>query len=110
MIAARRNVPVTDEGFPAEFSSVLGVDRARFADPFVFRFYDGRTVEVAAHGEAVPTIAPGGGYTSVTGTSFATPVVSAIVARLKGADPALRADEVRTLLRALAERGPSRAA
>jgi subtilisin family serine protease len=53
-----------------------------------------------AIGEDVPAAAPNGGYTRLTGTSFATPMVSALCARLLGAFPALQPFEVRSVLRA----------
>ncbi len=102
VVAARRNVPMSDEGFPAEFSSCIGVDTRRFDSPWRFAFQDGKVIEMLALGEDVPVAAPNGGYTRLTGTSFATPTVTAMVARLLGAFPALRPFEVRSALRGLA--------
>ncbi len=102
VVAARRNVPMSDEGFPAEFSACIGVDTRRFPSPWQFAFQDGKVIEVLALGEEVPVAAPQGGYTTLTGTSFATPTVSGLVARLLGAFPALRPFEVRSALRGLA--------
>ena len=102
VVAARRNVPMTDEGFPAELSSCIGVDTRRFDSPYHFTFHDDRVIEMTAMGEDVPVAAPDGGYTRLTGTSFATPTVTAMVARLLGAFPTLRPFEVRAVLRRLA--------
>lgn len=99
IIAAKRNVPITDDGFPAEFSSCLGVDTEALTSPFQFRFRDRGRIELVALGENVPTAGLDGGYTSMTGTSFATPTVSALCARLLGAFPGLRPFEVRAILR-----------
>jgi subtilase family protein len=41
-----------------------------------------------------------GGYTTKTGTSFATPTVSAFCALLVGAHPDLRPFEIKTILKA----------
>ncbi len=101
IVAAKRNVPITDEGFPAEFSSCIGVDTMLFDSPFKFEFHDGRIIEMRALGENVPAAAPNGGYTRLTGTSFATPMVTALCARLLGSFPMLRPFEVRSVLRAL---------
>jgi subtilisin family serine protease len=105
IVAARRNVPISDEGFPAEFTTCIGVDTRRFDSPFQFRFRDDHVIEMQAMGEDVPAAAPNGGYTRLTGTSFATPMVSALCARLLGAYPALRPFELRSVLRAQALQG-----
>jgi subtilisin family serine protease len=107
VVAARRNVPISDEGFPAEFSSCIGVDSGRFDSPFRFEFRDGRSIEMRALGEEVLAAAPNGGYTRLTGTSFATPMISALCARLLGAFPTLRPFEVRGVLRAQSGAGSS---
>jgi len=44
--------------------------------------------------------APGGGETTMTGTSFAAPAVTGLCALLVGACPDLRPFEVKSLLRA----------
>jgi subtilisin family serine protease len=107
VVAARRNMPVSDEGFPAEFSSCIGVDTARFESPFHYFFRDGPIIEMRAMGEDVLTAAPNRGYTRLTGTSFATPMVSALCARILGQCPALRPFEVRSVLRAHAMPEPT---
>jgi subtilisin family serine protease len=107
VIAAKRNVPVTDYGFPAEFCSCIGVDSEAFDSPFSFRFRDAGRIEIAAQGENIATTALGHAYTSMTGTSFATATVSALCARLLGAYPGLRPFEIRAILRQLAMKEPS---
>lgn len=99
IVAARRNVPLMDEGFPAEFSSCISVDRDRFSSPYALRYYAGKTIEYAAHGDDVIVAAPGGGHTRATGTSFATPAVSAMCALLLGGYPNLRPFEIKTILK-----------
>jgi subtilisin len=99
IVAAKRNVPITDDGFPAEFSSCIGVDTEELDSPFHYRFRDKGRIEVVALGENVPTTGLAHGYTNMTGTSFATPTVSGLVARLLGAFPGLRPFEVRAILR-----------
>jgi subtilisin family serine protease len=103
IVAARRNMPFTDDGFPAEFSSSIGVDRGSFPNPYQLRFHPGEGIEYSAHSEEVVVAAPGGGYTIKTGTSFSTPAVAAMCALLVGAYPSLRSFEVKTLLKAFAE-------
>lgn len=104
VVAARRNVPVTDEGYPAEFSSVLAVDNGDLPSCFAVGFNPAGLIEFAARGTEVVAAAPGGGYTVKTGTSFATPAVSGLCALLLGRWPRLRQFELKTILKAHAER------
>ncbi len=46
VVAAKRNMPLVDNGFPAEFSSCIGVDNRAFPSPFVFRFIPGQSHRV----------------------------------------------------------------
>ena len=101
VVAARRNVPLTDDGFPAEIATCIGVDIGRFPSPLQWLFAENRIIEFVAHGDHVVAAAAGGGKTTVTGTSFATPAVAGICALLVGAHPDLRPFDVKSLLRAL---------
>lgn len=100
VVAARRNMPLADDdGFPAEFSSCIGVDSGRFASQFELLFQGDHAIEFVAHGEQVVVAAPGGGSTAMTGTSMAAPAVSGLAALLAGAYPDLRPFDVKSLLR-----------
>ncbi|HUT37228.1 MAG TPA: S8 family serine peptidase [Planctomycetota bacterium] len=110
VIAARRNMPLADNGFPAEFSSCISVDMADFASPFVLDFLDPPPIEFAARGEHVRVPAAGGGHTYMTGTSFATPAVTGLCALLVGAYPDLRLFELKSLLKHAARRSRRRRA
>jgi subtilisin family serine protease len=103
VVAARRNMPLTDDGFPAQLSSSIGVDLGKFLSQFHLKFHPDRPIEFMAHGEEVTVAAAGGGYTTMTGTSFATPAISGICALLAGAYPDLRPFEVKSILRWFAE-------
>jgi subtilisin family serine protease len=103
VVAAKRNMPLADLGFPAEFSSCISVDRERFETPYRLRFRPNDIIEYAASGDDVVVAAPGGGYTRKTGTSFATPTISALCALLLGVHPELRTFEVKTILKALSD-------
>jgi subtilisin family serine protease len=102
VVAARRNMPLVDEGFPAEIPTCIGVDIGRFRSPFHILFRENQRIEFAAHGEEVVVPAAGGGHTTMTGTSFATPAVSGLCALLVGAHPGLRPFDVKSILRAFA--------
>lgn len=100
VVASRRNMPLVDDGFPAEFSTCIAVDRTSLSSPYMVQYREDQPVEFAAHGEEVVVAAPGGGYTTMTGTSFATPVVSALCCLLLGVFPNLKPFEVKTILKA----------
>lgn len=99
VVAARRNMPLVDNGFPAEFSSCIAVDAAQFSSPFVIQYRADHPVEYVAHGNGVRTAAPGGRHKMLTGTSFATPTITGLCALLVGAHPDLRPFEVKTILK-----------
>jgi len=105
VVAARRNRPIADEGFPAALSSTIGVDMRNLPDAYLFEFVE-HVIEYAARGEDIVVAAPGGGYTTMTGTSFATPTVSGIIALLVGAFPALRPFDVKAILKARSQNEP----
>jgi subtilisin len=100
VVASRRNMPLTDEGYPAEVATCIGVNSGKYASQFQVMFQRDRIIEFAAHGEDVVVAAPGGGETTMTGTSFAAPGVSGLCALLVGACPDLRPFEVKSLLKA----------
>lgn len=104
IVAARRNMPLQDEGFPAALIPCVGVDNEG-EGPEGRWLYRSDIIEYSAHGVNVPVAAHGGGYTTMTGTSFATPIMCGFVALLLGAYPGLRSFEVKALLKAMASEG-----
>lgn len=69
---------------------------------------DGRVKpDVAARGVAVPLVAPGGGILASNGTSYAAPLVAALVACLRQAHPWATAEQVIAAVRASASTFPS---
>jgi subtilisin len=101
IVASRRNMPLQDEGFPAALIPCVGVDNEG-AGPEGSWLYRNDVIEYSAHGVNVPVAAHGGGYTTMTGTSFATPIMCGHVALLLGAHPELRPFEVKAILKAMA--------
>jgi len=104
IVASKRNVPLTDLGFPAELSQVISVDALATDDPWTLRFLKDPPIELAARGENLMVPAPGGGFTRKTGASFATPHVAAMVALIRGAYPNTRPYELKSVLRVWGER------
>jgi len=99
IIAAKRNMPLQDNGWPAELSSCVSVDRANFPSPFTLKFLKPPPIEFAARGHQVITTARGGGYCEMTGTSFVTPTETGLCALILGAFPDLRPFELKTILK-----------
>jgi hypothetical protein len=100
IVAARRNMPLIDNGFPAELSSCIGAEEDRFPTPYQLRFRDRHPIEFCAHGDRIVVAAPGGKYTLQTGTSYATSTLTGLCALLLGAFPELTPFELKSVLKA----------
>ena len=96
VVAAANNGGFT--AYPANLSSVISVDNEAMPDPLKIRYRLGTPIELQAHGIYVEAPSPGGGHKFYTGTSFACPHASAIVARLLSVYPDLQPFEVRSLM------------
>ena len=104
VVAAKRNIPRPgDLGLPAELSNAISVDMGDYSDSFTLRYLKGSPIEFSAHGASVLTARTGGGYTRLTGTSFATPTVAAFCTLLRGLNRDLKLFEIKTLLKHYAE-------
>jgi subtilisin len=99
LVAAGNNMG--QPSYPAIFASLVAVDNESFNDPTRFEFRIGRPVELVARGIYVRAPKSGGGYQLWTGTSFACPHITAMVARLQSLNPALTPFQVKTLLHVL---------
>lgn len=100
IVAARRNMPLVDNGIPAEFSSCIGAEEDRFPTPYRLRFRDRHPIEFCAQGDRIVVAAPGGKYTLQTGTSYATSTLTGLCALLLGAFPQLTPFELKSVLKA----------
>ncbi|MBU1188255.1 MAG: S8 family serine peptidase [Gammaproteobacteria bacterium] len=58
----------------------------------------GTDLEIAAPGTSIRTTSLGNGYTTTQGTSFSSPIISAVAGLVWSVNPALTNEEVRTLL------------
>ncbi|MCK0506838.1 S8 family serine peptidase [Aromatoleum anaerobium] len=63
----------------------------------------GNYVDLAAPGAGIWTTANGGGYGSVSGTSFSSPVTAGVVALMMAVNPTLGASQVQQLLQSTAK-------
>ena len=84
--------------YPANLSNVFSVDIGAFDDPLTFDYRLGTDIEFEANGIYVDAPSPGGERKLYTGTSFACPHITGIVARLLSVHPSLQPFELRAML------------
>lgn len=92
--------------YPAAYPGVLGVGAIDEAGQRVPQSQVGSYVRVVAPGANVTAAAPGHGVTTVSGTSFAAPFVSATAALIRQYYPGIRADQVEARILATADPAP----
>jgi subtilisin family serine protease len=102
VVAACSDRRMSSHEWPADFTSVIAVNMARDAGPQDLRHCPGSLVEFAAHGVDVPVAWAGGGVKTMSGSSFAAPHVTAMMARLLSESPGLAPLQVKSLLQTLA--------
>ncbi len=91
--AAHNDHPLT-RSYPAAFAPpLISVDKGIFADPLDFAYALRETVEFQAHGRAYL-----GPFTREPATSWATPHLTGIAARLLSLRPGMKPFEIKTLL------------
>jgi subtilisin family serine protease len=103
VVTAANNMP--EASFPSLYAAVLSVAchaEARGEDPLELFCNPDPPVEFGAHGINARVAWSRGGYSTMTGNSFAAPHVTGIVARLLGKHPGLRPYEVKSVLAVLA--------
>lgn len=93
--------------FPAGFHNVLGIASTSNANQrSSFSNFGAALVSLAAPGEGLITAYPGGGYASVWGTSFSTPLVAGTVALLQHIRPNTSYAQAEQSLHQAAPAGP----
>lgn len=98
VVASAGNRPGRSAGYPAAYPEVIGVTSVDGANRLsVFAARKGQ-VDLAAPGTRIQTLDRQGRGRVVSGTSFATPFVSAVVARMLAVNPDLRPGQVRDIL------------
>lgn len=91
----------TDPGY-TDSPFMISVSGTTSADSLAAWSNFGGYIDVAAPGQGIWTTHRNGGYSTVTGTSFASPAVAAVAALILSVDPTLLPDEVETILEATA--------
>jgi subtilisin family serine protease len=102
LVSACNNYDFTTPEWPGYFPSVVTVNMARFDEDRIFFYKPGHLVEFAARG--VDVTLPWNHHTSkeVTGSSFAAPIISGLLARLISEMPGLAPLEAKSILHRLA--------
>jgi len=108
LVTAANNMP--EPSFPSLFAAVLSVAchaEAKGDDPLEFYCNPDPPVEFGAPGIDVRVAWARGGYSTMTGNSFAAPHITGVVALLLSKHPGLRPYEVKAVLAALARNASS---
>lgn len=107
IVAACNNHDFTRREWPGHFPTVITVNFTRTEHPEMFHFRSGQMVEFAARGQDVDVAWLGGGRKQVTGSSFAAPHLTGLLARLLSQCPALPPLQAKALLQQLAVPWPA---
>jgi len=102
IVASCNNEDFLKREWPGHFPSVTTVSFTHCADAEAFFCRLGQLVEFAARGEDIEVPWMGGGQKKVTGSSFAAPHISALLARLLSGWPTLTPLQAKSLLHTLA--------
>ena len=102
IVASCNNEDFLKREWPGHFPSVTTVTFTGSAHAEAFFCRLGQLVEFAARGEDIEVAWLGGGQKKVTGSSFAAPHISALLARLLSGCPSLTPLQAKSLLHTLA--------
>lgn len=105
IVAACNNQDFTRREWPGHFPTVITVNFARCESPEMLRRRHGQLVEFEASGQDITVAWLGGTQKQVTGSSFAAPHVTGLLARMMSGLPAISPLEAKALLRTLAGDG-----
>jgi len=98
IVAASSNLDPALEEYPGSFPSVFTVTSAHLSVPDRLVRRPGELTEFAAHGANVRVAWPGGGHRLLTGSSFAAPRLTALLAGLRQEHPRWNACEAKAWL------------
>src|SRR5437870_36454 len=102
IVSACNNYDFTTPEWPGYFPSVVTTNMARFDEDHTFFYKPGHLVEFAARGVDVTLPWNNHSTKEVTGSSFAAPIMSALLARLVSEMPGLAPLEAKSILHRLA--------
>jgi len=102
IVAACNNRDFTKREWPGHFPSVITVNFGAVATPETLLYRTGHLVEFIARGQDIDVAWLGGGKKKVTGSSFSTPHVTALLARLISCSNSISPAQAKALLQRLA--------
>ena len=102
VVSACNNYDFTTPEWPGYFPSVVTTNMARFDEDHTFFYKPGHLVEFAARGVDVTLPWNNHSTKEVTGSSFAAPIMSALLARLISEMPGLAPLEAKSIMHRLA--------
>jgi subtilisin family serine protease len=102
IVAAADNLGQTI--YPSAFPSLVSVDIGETDNPLRYFRSRAQRIQYAAYGSGVRVCNLEHSYTTMTGTSFATPHMAGIIATILGKWPGLRYEEVKFVLNFFASR------
>src|SRR5438034_2085688 len=102
IVSACNNYDFTTPEWPGYFPSVVTTNMARFDEDHTFFYKAGHLVEFAARGVDVTLPWNNHSTKGVTGSSFAAPIMSSVLARLVSEMPGLAPLEAKSILHRLA--------
>jgi type VII secretion-associated serine protease mycosin len=103
---ATTNAPLYPAAYSGDFDNILAVSAVDTKDAPGNFSTSGHYVDIAAPGQGYQGLSGPSGFTKVTGTSFATPLVSGAAALVRAAHPDMTAAQVVRRLEATADPPP----
>lgn len=94
VFASAGNYGTSTLQYPAACNHVVAVAATTSTDAFASFSSYGTWITVSAPGSSILTTSNGGGYASVSGTSFASPITAGLGALILSANPSLTAQQV----------------
>jgi subtilisin family serine protease len=102
IVVAAASPQANRPAYPAVFDEVIGVDAGRFPSPWHFRYHAGAAIECTASGHQQRLRWLGGAEEVMSGSSFAAPHITGIVALILERHPRASLADVRSMLARLA--------
>ncbi|RUS48749.1 peptidase S8 [Cohnella sp. AR92] len=103
LIAASGNDNTDQPGYPAAYPEVFAVAATNQDESKAEYSNFGDYIDVAAPGTSIASTYPGSRYAALSGTSMASPHVSALASLVRAANPSLTNEQVMELLRSTAK-------
>jgi thermitase len=103
LIAAAGNNGSSTTVYPAAYPNVIAVSATTSSDTMASFSSFGSFVDLSAPGQSITTTWPGGGYVTISGTSFSSPLTAGVAALALSRNPALSNAQINSLLTANAD-------